>query len=399
MAVFRWIEFWPSGGREDRPWTDDPATDALVKSACRVSQAYSDALRDEHFEGPCSSLRFSSHPHDDDAVQLQVSTARHADWEHGIVFVPEVVAELSADDRARLVLDLIHEAVVELAPHRGWSLEQVERVRARVLAQDLEFPWASPWKASSDRSMTARVVFRVADDGLGRAMIEVRERTSGDLVARSAPALAYNALTNFRASARTLRWVNGIVQFIPRPGSPHGEVSVSLDPALPEIHSEPPVGHADVTTAVVTSPEIVRAPYGSHVKDRTPAIKVFSGFGVGLRVGCIPDIDGTDFGEKIELEIFDRLGSGEGGISEWVDGLPIEIVLEYHLPGQVDGFGAYGIRLRRTAKRLNVVVLRDASWCAGGEVAESLVRHEMALVVELVMAALHARAAKRAKMR
>ncbi|WP_182376538.1 hypothetical protein [Nocardioides sp. WS12] len=313
--------------------------------------------------------------------------------------MPEVVAELTAHDRARLVLDLIHGAVVELAPHRGWSLEAVERVRARVLAQDMEFVWTSPWKANPNRSMTARATFRVADDGFGRAVIEVRERTTEELIARSAPAVAYNSLSNFRASAKTLRWVDGTVQLVPRPGTPHGQVFVSLDPVLREIHSEPLVGRTDGARVSAARPEIVRAPYGSHVQDSTPGITVFHGFGVGLRAGCIPDIDGVGFAEKIALEMFDRLGSDEGGINKWVDGLPIEIVLEHHLPDQVEDFGTYGIRMRRTPKRVDIVVLRNASWCARGGVEEPLVRREMTQVVEQVMEALTTRTMKREKRR
>ncbi|KRB79622.1 hypothetical protein ASE01_23120 [Nocardioides sp. Root190] len=393
--MFSWIDFWPSSGREDQPWTDDPATDALVKSACRVSGAYAEALGDERLEGPWGSLQFSSHLHDDDRVELQVDTDDdRTGWTSGAVFVPEAVAELSAHDRALLVLDLIHHAVVELAPHRGWSLEAIERVRDRVLAQDLEFSWASPWKSSPDRSMAARVVFRVDDDGRGRAQVEVRDRRTDELIARSAPALAYNALVNFRASAKTLRWARRSVQFVPRTGSPHGEVVIGLDPDLGEIHPESSADRGHAGEAAVETPAIVLAPYGSHVEDKTPGIELSMGFGVELSAWLVPDVDGTYFSELIELELFDRIGSGEAGIDKWLDGLPVELSVEYHLPAHLEWFGEYGVRLRRTKKCLSVVLLRDGTWMAGDGVPEAAVRLEISAAADQVVAALSARVAR-----
>lgn len=393
MAVFNRVEFWPSSGHDGQLWTDDPATDALVKSACRVTGAYSAALGEERLEGPHASLRFFSHPHEVEVVQLQVDGGQPVDWESGLVLVPESVAQLSAPDRARLVLDLIHDAVVQLAPRRGWSPGAIERVRARVLSENLEFSWASPWKTSPDRSMAARVVFRVADDGRGRATIEVKDRKADELIARSAPALAYNALVSFRASAKTLRWTARTIQFVPRTGSPHGDVVVSLDPDLGVVEEASPEEHRD--SASVAVPPIVRAPYGSHVQDSTPGIDLLMGFGIGLGSGSIPDVvAGTSFEENVERELLERIGSGEAGIGEWLDGLPVEITLEYHLPAQVEGFGDYGIRVRRTKKRLSVVVLRDGTWLAGDDVSDSSVRREVAEVAGQVFAALGARASK-----
>ncbi|WP_193614498.1 hypothetical protein [Nocardioides lijunqiniae] len=395
MAVLGHVEFWPPSGWEDLPWTEDPATDALVKSARRVSEAYGDALRAERLEGPCSSLRFFSHPHEDDELQLQVGTAAPGEWESGIVLVPRVVAALSSKDRGLLVLDLIHQAMVDLAPHRGWSLEAVQRARARVLTQGLEFGWFSPWKASPDRSKSARVVFRVADDGFGRAVIEVRDRASEDLVARSEPVVAYASLVSFRASAKTLRWVDGNVQFIPRPGLPYGQDHVSVDPALRRIYRGTADRQAVAHPTRVPVPAIVRVPYGSHRVDETPGVDLLLGFGPGLVVESLPDVEGEHIGDMVEREVFDRLESGEAGIKDWLEGTPIEIVLEYHRPDQVHDFGAFGTRVRRTAKRVSVGILRDASWFEGKDVATSLARDEVEAVAEQVMAALGARAARR----
>ncbi|WP_300682162.1 hypothetical protein [Nocardioides sp.] len=395
MVRFGRVEFWPSGGREDRPWADAPATDALVRSACRVAAAYSEALADENLEGPQRSLRFFSHPHEADEVQLQVDTDKPTDWESGTVFVPEAVVGLSAGERGRLVLDLIHDAVVQLAPHRGWPLEAIERVRARVLAQDLEFRWASSWKTSPDRSMTARAVYRVDDDGWGRVAIEVRDRTSEVLIARSAPALAYNALVNFRASAKTLRWTKRTVHLVPRVGSPHGGVVVTLDPDRGEIHQEWSGAHNHESTPGVAVPAIVRAAYGSDRMDATPGVGLVMGFGLGVRGSRLIWDSDVDLTEAIELALFDRIGAGEAGVSEWLDGLPVEIWLEYDLPEHLDLCGgAFGIRLRRTARCLSVTVLRDGSWIGAPTLTGEAVEREVSDLVEQVMAAVAARAEK-----
>lgn len=393
MVVFTEVEFWPPSGRQDRPWTDDPATDALVKSAVRVSEAYGEGLQDERLDGPCSSLRFFSHPHDDDEVELQVDTGKPDSWESGIVSVPGAVARLSAYDRAHLVLDLIHDAVLQLAPLRGWSLDAVERVHARVLAQNAEFEWASPWKASPDRSMEARVVFRIADDGFGRATLEARDRRTTALVARSAPAPSFGSLVAFKRIARTLRWKNRRIEFVPRPDTSHGEEVVSMDPDLGELHPEMSLA-GDRSRVGAPVPAIVRSVYGSHLVDRTPGVVLFMGFGAGLLVGSLPDVDGTYFPDRIELEIFDRIGSGEAGIGDWLDGLPIEITLEYHLPAHVEGFGVYGLQLRRTPKRLKITILREPFWTAGEVARPSAARQEVSHLVDQVMTAVAARAHK-----
>lgn len=399
MPLFSDIEFWPQSGWEDKLWTDDPATDALVRSAVRVSEAYSFALQEERLEGPCVSLRFFSHLHDGNEVQLQVDTDKPEDWESGIVSVPEVVCELSAHDRALLVLDLIHDAVLQLAPHREWPLDVVERIRARVIANDLEFVWSSPWKASPDRSMAARAVFRIADDGdgYGRATIEVQDRKTEELIARSARVPAYGSLVSFKQSAKTLRWVKRSITLVPRPGWPHGDDVLSLAPETFEIHPEPAPDRPEQAQDSVPVPPIVRTPYGSHQEDKTPGLDLYLGLGIGTYRDTIPVVDGMHFNEAIELEIFDRLGPDEAGVRQWLEELPVEIDLNYDLPGAVDGFGEYGIRLRRTVKLVRVSVIRDGSWLTSEDISDSVVRHEVTETVEQVMAALRARAKKAAR--
>ncbi len=382
VAVFGWVEFWPSSGWEDRLWTDDAPTDALVRSARRVAEAYSGVLRAERIEGPATSLPFFTHLYDGDEVGLAVDTDRPLDWESGAVMVPAAVADLSADDRGRLVLDLIHDAVVQLGPHRGWSTETLDGIRERVLAQGFGGERESPWKASPDRSLAVRMCFRWEDDGFGRVVIEVRDRKSEQLVARSEPWLTHG----FRHSVKTLRWRGRIVEFVPQPtyigDTQLGEV-VHVDPAQGEIHVELPAARVESLAPV---PPIVRCPY--KVESPTPGVEVFMGFGVGLRASST---EGWPDGTAIERGLFDRIHAPEGqSVKEWLDERSIEAFVEYFLPAQLDG-RSYGIRVRRVATRVTVDVIRDGTALGGKDLPQSVVDKEVGDIVDQVMAVLDSR--------
>lgn len=217
MARFRVIEVWPMTGRRDRPLTESVETDAWVKSARRVAELYSEALALAELQGPVGSLRFMSFPVTDgsDEVRIEVDLDRPDGTESARVWVPAEVARLSPAARGRLVLDVIERTLTELAPHRDWSLAPIVAAREHVLDRSLCFEWASPWRTSPDRRLQARAVFRLADDGYGRAVIEIRDRTTEALVARSAEGLAYSTLAGFKRSAATLTWEAGSVRLIP----------------------------------------------------------------------------------------------------------------------------------------------------------------------------------------
>ncbi len=242
MARFREIEFWPGVGHPDRPWTDDPETDVWVKSARRVCELYGEALRAVDLRGPVGSLRFMTVPAEDegDAVRVEVLLDRPDGWESAGVCVPPHVVRLSAAARGRLVLDVIHAAVTELAPHRDWPLTTVAAVREQVLGRHLRFEWASAWKSSPDRKLQARAFFRLADDGYGRVVLEIRDRKTEHLLARSGQALAYTSPIGFERSVRTLKWSDGAVEVVPyidTLGQSRGQLR--LDPTMGVVPLEP----------------------------------------------------------------------------------------------------------------------------------------------------------------
>jgi hypothetical protein len=59
MSIVRYVAFYPPTGWEDRPWLDDAACDALVKTARRVGQLYSEEVARLRLVGKASEVRFS----------------------------------------------------------------------------------------------------------------------------------------------------------------------------------------------------------------------------------------------------------------------------------------------------------------------------------------------------
>jgi hypothetical protein len=236
MTRFRTIEFWPSTGHPQRRWSDEPETDAWVRSATRVSELYGEALEGVALRGMVDSMRLvtvseATDTAYDDAVHVEVHLDEPESWEAASVRVPARVAELSPGPRGRLVLDVIHAAVTTLAPHRDWPLEAIEEVRSDVLGRELPLTWASPWEISPDGAHEARALFRHADDVHGRVVLEIRDTDTEELVARSGAVRTFSALTGFRRAASTLRWAHGQAELVPHLGLVgHADGMLQLDP-------------------------------------------------------------------------------------------------------------------------------------------------------------------------
>lgn len=217
MTVFSTVEIWPFSGHPGSRWCWHPDEDAFVKTARRVCELYGEGLAQARLPSRATALRLWTDRHTDgDETRVEIELHFVEGFEAGNVSLPAGVADLSPDARAGLVLDVVHGAVGSLAAARGWPADAVEAARTHAVASDLRFEWAGRWKASPSRRLEARAVYRLLDDGYGRAAIEVRERASGDLVGRSVEALAFSTVQGLRRSARTLRW-NGsdVVELVP----------------------------------------------------------------------------------------------------------------------------------------------------------------------------------------
>ena len=204
-----------------------PLTDAFLRSSRSVAELYSEALVELGVEGPRATLRLSPGEQVADpgnrGVTVTVWSAEPHDLpcENGFVGLTTGTGLLDATDRARLALEVVHTAVLELARHRGWEPTQFERCRDHVLARGLEYSWEGRWTSAPDRRHRARAVYRLGvEDGFGRACLEVADR-SGQVVARSDEAIAFCTSSGFRRSASTLRWSgSGAVSLTPYGGWP-----------------------------------------------------------------------------------------------------------------------------------------------------------------------------------
>lgn len=208
MAILRTVEFWPQTGFVDAPWTEDPDEDAFVRSARAVGERYSEGIRPAGIQARNAQLRMHCFPHEPGRTELLVTvfTEPLDGFEMAGVSLPDGVAALSPAARAALVLDVMHAAAVRLAHARGWDVAAFEAARAHVVEHGLRFRWVGPGKTAPGRRYTARPVFTITDDGLGRGVVEIRRTADNTLIGTSEEFVTGGSERNFRWIARTLRW-------------------------------------------------------------------------------------------------------------------------------------------------------------------------------------------------
>jgi hypothetical protein len=187
------------------------------------------------------------------------------------------MAGLRPADRARLVLDVVHAATTRLGLERGWDQDALAAAYTRTLAAGLRYRWNGPAKSSPDRRHSARPLFVLHDDGYGRVVIEVRRRADDQVVAVSAPALAFSTAAGFQRSAQTLRWQDSTtVEAIPWAGlygDKQGLIRVDLtNPGSPGIAEPSPPGFGESGEATDLPAITVQVP-----DDRGARIEVIGG--------------------------------------------------------------------------------------------------------------------------
>ncbi|UQU62559.1 hypothetical protein COUCH_26460 [Couchioplanes caeruleus] len=254
MAVLRTVEFWPQTGFVNAPWIEDPDEDAFVRSARGIGELYSEGIRPARVQARHSQLRLHCFAHEPGRTDVEVTvfTEPTDGFEMAGVHLPDGVAALPATARAALVLDVMHAAALRVAEARGWDPQPFEAARAHVAARDLRFRWAGPAKTAPGRQYTARPVFAITDDGLGRGVVEIRRVADGTLVSCSAEMVTAGAETVFRRAAATLHW--------------QGSTTVRID-------SEDGL----CITEVVTLPRLNVRGEGANAPESTPRIVVVGG--------------------------------------------------------------------------------------------------------------------------
>jgi hypothetical protein len=248
VAQLSTIEFWPATGFIDQPWVDDAGEDAFVKTATRVCERFSEALRDAPPEARItnrvSSIRLFTGRHgasnqrqpdpqvDADSVLVEAILDPPSGFEMVRVTVPSGIENLTAQQRARLVLDVITAATGRLAEARGWHRAPLDAARRHVIDHGYGFTAVSPWKSSRSRRHRARCAFAMADDGFGRLTLQVADVANGSLIATAGPYLAYSTREGYTRSVRTLRWTSAtsveVVPFIDLLGRATSTVTLDL---------------------------------------------------------------------------------------------------------------------------------------------------------------------------
>ncbi len=217
MAHLSYVYPYPAQGYADRPSHEDPVADVAVRGLRSVTELYSEAVAPLRLAGRRSELRiFTGHRPALDEVQASVTVDPPLDFEVAYLQVPTSFADRAAPARASALLDVVHQVVLRLAEARGWDVAALERCRQHALDAGLEYQWSSAPKASPDRRLQARAVFRLPPDGYGRVRLEVSRREDGALVATSDEALAFCTSPGFRRAAASLRWRgSALVEMVP----------------------------------------------------------------------------------------------------------------------------------------------------------------------------------------
>ena len=357
MPSFSYVEVYPPTGFPERPWGDAPegadVHDAFVKSARSVTELYWEGLAPLKVPNHCSMLRLSCSTSPADEVLVAVSTEKYEGMEMGGIQVPRTLLGLTHEQRARLVLDAVHGAVLRLAEARGWDPGIFDPCRQHVLDAGLVYRWDGPWKSSPDRRHRARARYHLTPDGYGRVRIEVQRRDDETTVARSEEAVAFSTSRGFERSARTLRWDGsasvGLVPYGGR-GTAHTHGSLRLERAEDGWHSR---CRDDVTVLPmvpgpgdVEVPRVVVRGVGLSAPEQPPRVLLVGG---GPMDGVPPAYD--DALHELLREL-----TGEAGQRWWQDaGLrELELWYDYAPP-------TTRVRTRLTGQRLRAVVQRPAS--------------------------------------
>jgi hypothetical protein len=379
VPSFSYVEVYPPTGFPERPWCgDDPdrddVHDAFVKSARSVTELYWQALAPLKVPNHCSMLRLACSSSSAEEVIVTVSTEKFEGMEMGRIHVPRAFLELTHEQRARLVLDAVHGAVLRLAEARGWDPTLFAPCRQHVLDAGLVYRWDALWKSSPDRRHRARARYHLTPDGYGRVRIEVQRREDGTVVAVSQEAVAFSTSRGFQRSARTLRWVgSAAVGLVPYAGllSAHTHGSLRLERDEDGWHSRCR-GDVSVLPLVpgagdVEVPRVVVRGVGINAPEQAPRVVLVGG---GPMNGVSPTYDDA-------LHTLLRELTGEAGQRWWQDaGLrELELWYDYAPP-------AARVRTRVTGPRLKAVVERPAAeMCAAPkELAAADVRELVAQV-------------------
>jgi len=212
MAKLAYVWFWPNGGHRAGLWgapaSASAAVDAFARTSRRVTERYSEALASFGIEARRSMLQMHVREVADDTADVAVTITLVPGGDDLVCAdVPCSVSELSEQERARLVLEVVDAGMQRLAQERGWPLDQLEQARQHALDHHLDFEMTGPWKQNRSRTRRARLIARLTDDGWSDLCFEVADAKTGESLgftrAIKSPA---NSLPKFKRGVNEMRW-------------------------------------------------------------------------------------------------------------------------------------------------------------------------------------------------
>lgn len=234
VAILGYVWFWPNGGPIGGLWGDGrstPAEDAFARTSRRVTERYSQSLDTFGIDAGREAIQMLiDQAENADAAVLLELHLQLAGEEVVRAYVPPSVAEMSPQNRARLVLEVVDTAMVRIGRARGWPEAALHHAKEHTLDHGLAFDMTGAWKSNRSRSRVARTVARLTDDGWSELAFEVAGSRSGDSLGFTRSIKSpLNSLPKFERCAREFRWSDNATierpdDWQPRYGSNWGPV-------------------------------------------------------------------------------------------------------------------------------------------------------------------------------
>jgi hypothetical protein len=202
------VVVWPTVGKASKPWEDLPETDAFVRTARRVSEAFRASLELEQIAARHKTIElFLDGDTDEGRIVLRVVEHGVTDGaESGTVTVSRGFHTLDPYLRAFYVADVLQAAARRLGEVHGWDIAAIDRSMERVRENDYQFFWASDPVPAPDGLVAVRLHARLDDDGFGRIRFAFSRAGEHTPFLETDDLVLGTKRGDFRKLARSLLW-------------------------------------------------------------------------------------------------------------------------------------------------------------------------------------------------
>jgi hypothetical protein len=218
VARLKTFYLYPYSGWEELPWNQgrgatgpyDEATldlDATARSSRRVFEAISQSVSEMGIDSKRSSYRLSILESKSSDLEVKTDLSYFTSGFLGHIRVPSGFRFVEPSLRAELLLGALWAAIRALADREGWDFRPVDTAVEKFRESRYECGWIGPWKNTRDRTLRARVVMRLADDGYGRWHMIVAGSETDELLVRTEEVLGWTWIENFVRLSKSMRFV------------------------------------------------------------------------------------------------------------------------------------------------------------------------------------------------